>query len=77
MLILREKTAGEIAGEIPAEARAFETFGLDCGCGGKDPVEAACRERGIAPRAAVPGAGALWAQSKGRHQSVETHWPEL
>jgi regulator of cell morphogenesis and NO signaling len=49
MLISNEKTVGEIAAEVPAAARVFEKFGIDYCCGGKHPVEAACRERGIAP----------------------------
>ncbi|HKW99022.1 MAG TPA: iron-sulfur cluster repair di-iron protein [Bryobacteraceae bacterium] len=49
MVISNEKTVGELAAEIPAAARVFEKYGIDYCCGGKHPVETACRERGIAP----------------------------
>jgi regulator of cell morphogenesis and NO signaling len=49
MVISNEKTVGELAAEIPAAARIFEKYGIDYCCGGKHPVEGACRERGIAP----------------------------
>jgi regulator of cell morphogenesis and NO signaling len=48
MLILKDKTVGEVAAEVPAAARVFEKHGIDYCCGGKDPIEGACSTRGIA-----------------------------
>jgi regulator of cell morphogenesis and NO signaling len=53
MVISHEKTVGELAAEVPAAARIFEKHHIDYCCGGKHPVEAACRERGIALEALV------------------------
>jgi len=46
---LTERTVGDLAAEIPAAARVFEKYGIDYCCGGKDLLESACRQRGIAP----------------------------
>jgi regulator of cell morphogenesis and NO signaling len=48
MVISHEKTVGELVAEVPAAARVFEKHHIDYCCGGKHPVETACRERGIA-----------------------------
>ena len=53
MVISHEKTIGELVAEVPAAARILEKHHIDYCCGGKHPVEAACRERGIALAALV------------------------
>ena len=51
MLISTEKTVGELAVEDPSTARVFEKYGIDYCCGGKQSLETACHQRGIAPEA--------------------------
>jgi regulator of cell morphogenesis and NO signaling len=41
------KTVGQWVVERPARARVFETFGIDYCCGGKQPLEQACRDRHV------------------------------
>jgi regulator of cell morphogenesis and NO signaling len=48
MLVSTEKTVGELAVENPAAARVFEKNRIDYCCGGKNSLETACKERGIA-----------------------------
>ncbi|HNR30771.1 MAG TPA: iron-sulfur cluster repair di-iron protein [Candidatus Hydrogenedentes bacterium] len=48
-----ERTVGELVAERPARSRAFEEFGIDYCCGGKKPLEDACREKGLSPAAVV------------------------
>lgn len=48
MLVSTEKTVGELAVESPVAARVFEKHGIDYCCGGKNSLETACKERGIA-----------------------------
>jgi regulator of cell morphogenesis and NO signaling len=43
------RTVGELVTEKPARARIFETFGIDFCCGGKKPLEQACREKNLDP----------------------------
>jgi regulator of cell morphogenesis and NO signaling len=43
MSVYTEKTVRELAQEIPAATRVFEKFGIDYCCGGKKPLEEACR----------------------------------
>ncbi len=45
-----QRTVGEIAAEYPASARVFEKYQIDFCCGGKVPLEDACRARGVDPR---------------------------
>ncbi len=69
MSALAEKTIGEIAAEVPAAIGIFEKFSIDYCCGGKRPLDEACRAAGItveqfgaalASTAAPPDAGADW-----------------
>jgi regulator of cell morphogenesis and NO signaling len=48
MLLSSEKTVSKMAVENPAVARVFEKHGIDYCCGGKNSLETACKERGIA-----------------------------
>ena len=43
------KTIGEIARNNPASVHVFEKYGIDYCCGGKRPLEDACREKGVSP----------------------------
>lgn len=40
-------TVGQLVRENPARARVFEDLGVDYCCGGKKPLEDACREKGL------------------------------
>lgn len=51
MSLTTDRTVGEIAAEYPASARVFEKYRIDFCCGGKVPLEEACRARGIDPEA--------------------------
>lgn len=42
-----QTTVGQIVAERPSRARAFERLGIDYCCGGKVPLEQACREKGL------------------------------
>ncbi len=50
---MSQQTVGEIAAQAPAAVRVFEKYGIDYCCGGKRPLEEACRERGISPEAVL------------------------
>lgn len=43
------RTIGELVVGSPGRARVFEALGIDYCCGGKTPLELACRERGLDP----------------------------
>jgi len=43
-------TVGSIVARHPALSRAFEQAGIDYCCGGKIPLEVACRKKGIEPQ---------------------------
>lgn len=43
-------TVGQLVAENPSRARVFERVGIDYCCGGKTPLEAACREKGLDAR---------------------------
>ena len=43
----REMTVGELAATQPASVRVFEAHQIDFCCGGKTPLDEACRTRGI------------------------------
>jgi regulator of cell morphogenesis and NO signaling len=46
--VLNEQaTVATIATSVPRGARVFERFGIDYCCGGKLPLESACRRRGL------------------------------
>lgn len=40
-------TVGQLVVERPSRARVFEKFGIDYCCGGKKPLEQACRDRQV------------------------------
>jgi regulator of cell morphogenesis and NO signaling len=42
-----QQTVGEIAAGTPSAVRVFEKYGIDYCCGGKRPLEDACRQRGV------------------------------
>ena len=42
-----EKTVGEFVAEDYRTAKVFEKYGIDFCCGGKVPLAAACREKGV------------------------------
>lgn len=46
MMNLSERTIGDIAVEIPSSIPIFEQWGIDYCCGGKTPVETACKRAG-------------------------------
>jgi regulator of cell morphogenesis and NO signaling len=46
-------TVGEIAAQLPASARVFESHGIDFCCGGKLPLSEACRARRLDPAAVL------------------------
>jgi len=43
------QTVGELVRENPARSRVFEQFSIDYCCGGKVPLQEACRDRGLDP----------------------------
>ncbi len=45
----RKTAVGEIVALEPGRSRVFERLGIDYCCGGKKPLEAACREKGLEP----------------------------
>jgi regulator of cell morphogenesis and NO signaling len=47
MTISDTTTVGEIAAAVPSSVRLFQRHGIDFCCGGKTPLAAACRARGI------------------------------
>ena len=46
-------TVGQLVAERPSRARVFEKFGIDYCCGGKKPLEQACRDRAVDVRAVL------------------------
>jgi regulator of cell morphogenesis and NO signaling len=52
-MILLDQTVAEIARENPAALRVFEKYRIDYCCGGKDPLAAACTERGLSAQELV------------------------
>lgn len=46
-LQLNEWTVGQLVAERPSRARVFERFGIDYCCGGKKPLQQACREKDL------------------------------
>ena len=40
-------TVGQLVAERPSRARVFEKFGIDYCCGGRRPLEQACRDRAV------------------------------
>jgi regulator of cell morphogenesis and NO signaling len=49
MEILEHTTVGEIAAASAAAASVLEKYGIDYCCGGKRPLEDACRDQGLPP----------------------------
>ncbi|HZN68222.1 MAG TPA: iron-sulfur cluster repair di-iron protein [Tepidisphaeraceae bacterium] len=43
-------TVGQLVVERPSRARVFERFGIDYCCGGRKPLEQACRDRHVDPQ---------------------------
>jgi regulator of cell morphogenesis and NO signaling len=43
------QTIGELVRDNPARSRVFERFAIDYCCGGKVPLQEACRDRGLDP----------------------------
>ena len=50
MNIQAETPVGQIVAAQPLLAKVFETYGIDYCCGGKKPLEQACRERHVDPQ---------------------------
>jgi len=46
---LLTQTVGELVRENPTRSRVFERFSIDYCCGGKVPLQEACRDRGLDP----------------------------
>lgn len=61
-------TVGEIVARRPALSRQFEEAGIDYCCGGKLPLEEACRKKGIGAAAFLAGLEA--AAAKGAEEPV-------
>jgi len=64
-----ERTVGELAAELPATIRVFETFRIDYCCGGRTPLPEACASVGksveefvaeLTRTAATPNPGRNW-----------------
>lgn len=47
--IQRQATIGQLVAASPARAGLFEKLGIDYCCGGKQPIEDACRAKGLDP----------------------------
>ena len=47
MSVTAEASVGELVVERPSRARVFEKLGIDYCCGGKKPLQQACRERNL------------------------------
>lgn len=43
-------TVGQLVAERPSRSRVFQQLGIDFCCGGKKPLEEACRDQGIDPQ---------------------------
>ncbi|MFG0284985.1 MAG: iron-sulfur cluster repair di-iron protein [Phycisphaerales bacterium JB039] len=50
---LEQTTVGTLVAEQPGRSRVLEKLGIDYCCGGKLPLEEACRKRGLDPAAVV------------------------
>ncbi|MGN6370273.1 MAG: iron-sulfur cluster repair di-iron protein [Phycisphaerae bacterium] len=62
-------TVGELVTERASRARVFERFGIDYCCGGKLPLEEACRKKGVDEQAVLAALAeeALWPAASGRN----------
>ena len=47
MSVKTEATVGDLVIERPSRARVFEKLGIDYCCGGRKPLQEACRERNL------------------------------
>ena len=72
MLVSTDKTVGELAVENPAAARVLEKHGIDYCCGGKQSLETACNQRGIAPEALLNELNQPAAQSQPEERDWKT-----
>jgi regulator of cell morphogenesis and NO signaling len=68
-----ERTVGQLVTERPGRARIFESFGIDYCCGGKKPLEVACREKGVDPKTVL---GVLAVLDEQRPDATETDWSQ-
>ncbi len=57
-------TLGDLVTTVPGAARVLERFGLDYCCGGRRPLDAACREAGVDPGAVRSELAALDAEEE-------------
>lgn len=46
-------TVGQLVAERPSRARVFEKFGIDYCCGGRKPLDQACRDRAVDVKAVL------------------------
>ncbi len=53
MVLVTEKTVGQLAAENPAAARILERHQIDYCCGGTRSLDEACRARGLDPQAVL------------------------
>ena len=51
------RTVRELAVEIPNATRIFEKFGIDYCCGGKKPLDEACRAANLPIHDVIRGSG--------------------
>lgn len=68
---LLKMTIAELVVERPERSRIFERFGIDYCCGGKRPLNDACRATGASPDAVVD---ALIESSQTDQSGIETDW---
>jgi regulator of cell morphogenesis and NO signaling len=66
-----DKTVGQFVVERPSRARVFERFGIDYCCGGKMPLEEACRKKGLNVQMVLE---ALRSTDGGSHNDEATDW---
>jgi len=59
---LLTQTVGELVRENPARSRVFERFSIDYCCGGKVPLQEACRDRRLDPERVVAELAAVDAE---------------
>ena len=50
---MTQTTVGRLVVERPVRARVFERFGIDYCCGGKKPLDQACRDKNLDPQVVV------------------------
>lgn len=65
-----ETTVGEMVVQRPGRARVFEKLGIDYCCGGKKPLELACRDKGLDTAAVLR----QLAEAEQERSAVEQDW---